>query len=153
MQIAKNLGANGKLVKDQVDAIVGVAAMANRSEAVIAAAAGKAAARGISRLAMAARVPIIGLNVVLLGFSIYDIVDASIELHKKKKSKGGDLLREVVDKLEKIKMNEQTKIWNKNAASVLKQDPSKWKVQKNAVYWDKIQRGNALYQTTRCALS
>ena len=110
MQIAKNLGANGKLVKDQVEVIVGVAAVANRSEPVIAAAAGKAAARGISRLAMAARLPIIGLNVVLLGFSIYDIVDASIDLHKNKKSKGGDLLREVVDKLEKIKMNNQTKI-------------------------------------------
>ena len=115
MQIAKNLGANGKMVKGQVEVIVGVAAMANRvtpaSEAAAAvAAAGKAAARGIPRLAMAARLPIIGLNVVLLGFSIYDIVDASIELHKKKKSKGGDLLREVVDKLEKIKMNKQTKI-------------------------------------------
>ena len=115
MQIAKNLGANGKLVKDQVDAIVGVAAMADpvppaAEAAAAAAAAGKAAARGIPRLAMAARAPIIGLNVVLLGFSIYDIVDASIELHKKKKSKGGDLLREVVDKLEKIKMNKQTKI-------------------------------------------
>ena len=112
MQITKNLGANGKMVKDQVEVFVGIAAMAKRvpPAAEAAAAAGKAAARGIPRLAMAARLPIIGLNVMLLCFSIYDIVDASIELHKKKKSKGGDLLRELVDKLEKIKMNKQTKI-------------------------------------------
>ena len=127
MQIAKNLGASGKLVKDQVDAIVGTVAMANRVTTRVAstaaaeastaaatkaatAAAGKAATTNGARLAMADQAPIRDLNVVLLGFSIYDIVDASIELHKKKKSKGGDLLREVVDKLEKIKMNKQTKI-------------------------------------------
>jgi len=135
MQIARTLGASGRLVKDQVDAIVGTIGMANRATAEAAttataeastvsaakvtttatakaatAATGKAATTTSARLATAAQAPMIGVNVVLLGFSIYDIVDASIELHKKKKSKGGDLLREVVAQLDMIKMNNQTKI-------------------------------------------
>ena len=134
IQIAKTLGASGKLVKDQVDAIVGTIGMANRATAEVAttgtaaaatttatakaatAATAKAATAATAeatttsaRLAMAAQAPIIGVNVLLLVFSLYDIVDASIELHKEKKSKGGDLLRKVAAQLDMIKINNQTK--------------------------------------------
>ena len=97
VQVSKHLFSCGKLVKDQVDAIVNVVNTASRTTT----AAAKTATTG-ARLALAAEAPLIGLNVVLLAFSIYDIVDASLEIHREKKSKGGDLLRQVAAKLDEI---------------------------------------------------
>ena len=119
MQVSKHLFSCGKLVKDQVDAIVNVVNTASRTTTAAAktaattttaaaktattatTAAAKTATTG-ARLALAAEAPLIGLNVVLLAFSIYDIVDASLEIHREKKSKGGDLLRQVAAKLDEI---------------------------------------------------
>lgn len=69
--------------------------VAARALATEATAAGGAAAR----IATAAAAGSIVLNVVLLGVSLYDIIDGSIELHRKTGSKAGDYLRQLAKSL------------------------------------------------------
>ena len=84
----------------QVDAIMDIVRLAGRTTTT-AATTGRTAVTA-ARLARAATAPIVGLNVVLLAFSIYDMVDASVEIHKERTSRAGDLLREVAAKLDEI---------------------------------------------------
>ena len=79
--------------------------MAKETRAVAAAGGGVATKATVStgaRLLTAAKAPIIGLNVMCLGVSMYDIVTASIDLHKKKGCPAGQLLRKLADKLDKL---------------------------------------------------
>ncbi|XP_070174811.1 Golgi-associated RAB2B interactor protein 3-like isoform X2 [Littorina saxatilis] len=53
-----------------------------------------------ARLVAAVQAPIVVVNVFLLGLSIHDLVTASIDLHKKNKSKAGDMLRQMAAELD-----------------------------------------------------
>ena len=89
------------MAKDEVEAIMAILKLAGRTTTTVTATAGRTAVTA-AQLAKAATAPIVGLNVVLLGFSIYDMVDASLEIHREKKSSAGDLLREMAAKLDEI---------------------------------------------------
>ncbi|KAL8578175.1 hypothetical protein ACOMHN_051730 [Nucella lapillus] len=82
-----------------------VGVTAARAAATEAAAAGGAAAR----LATAAAAGSIVLNVFLMGISIYDIIDGSIQLHRQTGSKAGDFLRKLAQSLDECAQTGLTK--------------------------------------------
>ena len=86
----------------QVDAIMDIVRLAGRTTATTTATTTGRTAVTAAGLARAATAPIVGLNVVLLAFSIYDMVDASVEIHREKKSRAGDLLRQMAAMLDEI---------------------------------------------------
>ncbi|KAL8600038.1 hypothetical protein ACOMHN_039271 [Nucella lapillus] len=82
---------------------LGASATAARTGVVAArvvAAEATAAGGAAARLATAAAAGSIVLNVVLMGISLYDIIDGSIQLHKQTGSKAGDYLRQLAESLD-----------------------------------------------------
>lgn len=75
--------------------------IAARETLAVAGVGGRAAATA-SRLAAAAASVTVLVNVVLLGFSLYDIIDGSLQIHREAKSEVGDVMRKLANELDDL---------------------------------------------------
>jgi hypothetical protein len=75
---------------------------AARDTLLAAGSTGRGVAAGAGRLAAAAASVTVLVNVVLLGFSLYDIIDGSLQIHRDSKSPAGAIVRKLADELDDL---------------------------------------------------